>query len=192
MAARKERQSNIELLRILAMCMIIGLHYLDKGEVLPSVFGELSSTGYVAWFMEALCFASVNVFFLISGYFAAKSTFSFRKLWNLWLQIFMYSFGIGVVATIVSGEAFDIYKLMGYVFPVVTNHYWFATVYVLLYLISPVLKAGFAQLDQKTAKIILVILLLVLSVSKSVLPMQLAIDGNGYGVKNSFGFFMCS
>lgn len=180
MAARKERQSNIELLRILAMCMIIGLHYLDKGEVLPSVFGELSSTGYVAWLLEALCFASVNVFFLISGYFAAKSTFSFRKLWNLWLQIFMYSFGIGAVATIVSGEAFDIYKLMGYVFPVVTNHYWFATVYVLLYLISPVLKAGFAQLDQKTAKIMIVILLLVLSVSKSVLPMQLAIDGNGY------------
>ena len=42
----KERETNFELLRILAMCMIIGLHYLGKGNVLGDF---LDAQGIVIW-----------------------------------------------------------------------------------------------------------------------------------------------
>ena len=58
----KSRQSNMELLRVVAMLMIITLHYLDKGNVLPE-FAEMSTANhYIAWLLESFCYVAVNSF----------------------------------------------------------------------------------------------------------------------------------
>lgn len=74
MTARKERQINYELLRIIAMLMIVSLHYLSKGGLLgdPSR-AKMSATGYAAWLLEAFCLVAVNVYVLISGYFGVDT-----------------------------------------------------------------------------------------------------------------------
>ena len=58
----KKRVVSIELLRILAMMMVVLLHYLDKGDILPQLIGEMGLNGYVAWGMESLSAVAVNVF----------------------------------------------------------------------------------------------------------------------------------
>ena len=91
----KTRQSNMELLRVVAMLMIITLHYLDKGKVLPE-FAAMSTTNhYIAWLLEAFCFVAVNIYVLISGYFLTTSKFTFKKLAVLWGRILFYSWVIG-------------------------------------------------------------------------------------------------
>ncbi len=65
----KKRERNYEILRILAMLMIVCLHYLSKGGALAAPTGKLAATGYTAWFIEAFCVVAVNVYVLISGYF---------------------------------------------------------------------------------------------------------------------------
>ena len=44
----KQREANFELLRIVAMLMIITLHYLDKGGILPKPDAAFTTAGYMA------------------------------------------------------------------------------------------------------------------------------------------------
>ena len=111
---------NYELLRIIAMLMIVCLHYLSKGGALGDSKGELSATGYAAWMMEAFCLVAVNVYVLISGYFGVDSTtFTIRKPLKIWGQVWFYSVVIGLVALFSGIASFDLYRFFTYVFPVI-------------------------------------------------------------------------
>lgn len=193
MAAGKKRQLNYELLRILAMLMIVSLHYLSKGGLLGDpARADMTAAGYTAWFIEALCLVAVNVYVLISGYFGVDArgsmtngkrvTFSevLRKPFKIWKQVFFYSMLFGCGALVIGAQEFDLYQFFSYCFPIVTEHYWFATYYVVLCLLMPFLNIGISYLDQKESKYLLIGLLLVFSVSKTVIPMQLPWDKYGY------------
>ena len=57
----KKRMANIELLRIVSMMMVVMLHYLGKGGLLPETTGAMTVNGYVAWGMESLCIVSAGI-----------------------------------------------------------------------------------------------------------------------------------
>lgn len=188
MAAKKERQLNYELLRIVAMLMIVCLHYLSKGGLLGNpARADMTATGYVAWLVEAFCLVAVNVYVLISGYFGVKTADSradsravLKRPFRVWGQVFFYSMGIGLIALIIGAQQFDLYQFFFYCFPIVTEHYWFATSYVVLCLLMPFLNAGVMHLKQKETGYLIAGLLVIFSVSKTVIPMQLPWDKYGY------------
>lgn len=167
------------------MLMIIALHYLDKGGILPKLNTDFQSVGYVAWLVEAFCLMSVNVYVLLSGYFGVESTWRIQKAATLWGQVFFYSLGIALFAVLTGilplGEL-SLYQWFGYIFPVVTEHYWFATSYLFLFFLMPFLNAGVKKLEKKQFQGILAGLLLLTCVAKTVIPMQLPTDHQGYEV----------
>lgn len=173
------RKSRIELLRIISMLMIVCLHYLSKGGALVSPAGELGLNGYLAWLVEAFCLVAVNVYVLISGYFSSAGSATVKKTQKLWTQVWFYSVVIGVVAFLF-GQRYNVYELMQLLFPTVTEHYWFATSFLLLSLIAPLLQLGAEKIDKKSFLWILVGFLLFSSVAKTILPMQLPWDKLGY------------
>ena len=189
---KKERVKNYEILRILAMLMIVCLHYLSKGGALASPTGELTGAGYTAWLIEAFCLSAVNVYVLISGYFGIGDGNSaeklqkidaqgiFKRTFRIYLQVWFYSVVIGVIFMITGLQEFDIYTVFMYVFPLSTEHYWFATAYLLLTLLMPFLNVGFDRMEKRAAEGVLVCMLVVFSVAKTVLPMQLPWDHKGY------------
>ena len=189
---KKERVKNYEILRILAMLMIVCLHYLSKGGALASPAGELTGAGYTAWLIEAFCLSAVNVYVLISGYFGIgereateklvkiKSQDILKRTIRIYLQVWFYSVVIGVIFLITGLQEFDIYTIFMYVFPLSTEHYWFATAYLLLTLFMPFLNAGFDKLEKRAIQGVLLCMLLAFSVVKTVLPMQLPWDHKGY------------
>lgn len=191
-AMKKERVKNYEILRILAMLMIVCLHYLSKGGALASPTGELTGSGYTAWLIEAFCLSAVNVYVLISGYFGIgeeNSTEKLRKIniqdvlkrtIRIYLQVWFYSVIIGVIFLLTGLQEFDIYTVFMYVFPVSTEHYWFATAYLLLTLFMPFLNAGFDRMEKRAVQGVLLCMLLIFSIAKTVLPMQLPWDHKGY------------
>lgn len=169
----ENRQSNIELLRIVAMLMIITLHYLDKGNVLADFGSMHTSNQYLAWFLEALCYVAVNCYVLISGYFMVNSRFRFRKLVVLWAQILFYSWGIGgiyLLTGMAGEEATGLYELLFVALPVTAGHYWFATIYVLLFAIAPFLNAGIMRMSRAQHGACIGILLVIFSLWNTVLP----------------------
>lgn len=180
MSNKKERQLNCEVLRIVAMLMIVCLHYFGKGGLLGKPSDpELTAAGYTIWFLEALCLSAVNLYVLISGYFGG-GTYSLQRPFRIWKQVFFYSVIIGIAAGIIGGQKPDIYRIFTYIFPIVTEHYWFATSYIILCLLMPFFDAGFAYFDKRQIKSIILVMLLLFSISKTVLPMQLPWDKYGY------------
>ncbi len=191
---KKERVKNYEILRILAMLMIVCLHYLSKGGALANPAGELTGSGYAAWLIEAFCLSAVNVYVLISGYFGIGEREPTEKLVKIKLQdilkrtiriysqVWFYSVVIGVVFLITGLQEFNIYTVFVYIFPLSTEHYWFATAYLLLTLFMPFLNAGFDRMEKRAIQGVLVCMLIVFSVAKTILPMQLPWDHKGYDV----------
>ncbi|MDE5892805.1 MAG: acyltransferase [Acetatifactor sp.] len=179
----KKRIVSMELLRILAMMMVVMLHYLSKGELLTSMTEEFSAGAYVTWLLEAFSIVAVNVYMLISGYFLVESGFKLGRLAELVCQVLFYSLLIPLVLMAVGlldpGQL-TVYRLLQYLFPNQMVHYWFITAYVVMYLFAPVLAAGVKQLSQKQLGTAILLLLLFFSVSKSVLPVQLEMDNLGY------------
>ncbi len=186
----KKRIVSIELLRMLAMMMVVTLHYLDKGGVLPELTGEVGINGYAAWGMESLSIVAVNVYMLISGYFLVESGYKPGRLVELLCQVLFYTLLIPVVllATgVLEPGYFNVYHILRDVLPVQMEQYWFITAYVIMYLFSPVLGAAAKAMSKEQLKGTIVSLLLFFSASKTILPVELAIDKAG----NDALWFFC-
>ena len=125
---RAERQSNMELLRIVAMLLVVIFHAACALDVsIPE--GEFS----VAHFFLRLCYAAGDLgnslFILISGHFLVRSAFSLRRVLRLWAQTLFYSLLLGALA-LAAGRHFSAREALQVVAPVLSNSYWFITGYI--------------------------------------------------------------
>ena len=182
----KSRKQNLEELRCLAMMMVVVLHFLGKGNILGDVSQPgMSTVGLAAWVLEAFCIVAVHVYMLISGYFLCESSFKLNRLLTIYLQLWMYSVGVGIVAVltgITPAEEINTHYFLSLLFPVSMGHYWFMTAYVFLYLLLPIIGIAVKNMSQKQLKLALILLAGAFCVLKSVLPFRLEEDGKGYGV----------
>ena len=178
-----KRQANFELLRIVAMVMIIILHYLNKGNLVTAYTTDSSAVNYTAHFIEAFCIVAVNCYVLLSGYFLMESAWRPGRVASLAAQILFYSVLIPIMLICVGALSFNdltVYDWLTYILPIETEHYWFATAYLIMYLFAPLLAAGIRAVEKRTLQIIIVVLLFYFSVWKSILPVVITTDRHGY------------
>lgn len=179
-----ERMVNLDLLRSVAMMLVVVLHYLGKGNLLGELTNpEMLLTEGVAWFLEALAIVAVNVYMLLSGYFVSTSSFKVSRLLRLWLQLEFYSVVVGSVAILagwVPAEEVNTYFLLGLLFPVSMGHYWFMTAYIYLYLLFALFGPVLKKLDKKQMQLILAFLFTVFCLIKSFVPVRFEMDELGY------------
>lgn len=186
----KSRQANYEALRILAMCMIISMHYLQKGGILLPLSENRETVNLVAWLVEAFCIGAANAYVLLSGYFLTMASWKWQRLVSLAAQVVFYSLGISLLCAafgIGDVREWNLYDWVTVVLPLQSEHYWFATAYLALYLLVPVLQAGVNRLTRKQLQLLLVCLLLFFSLEKTLSPVALAYDRYGYDL----GWFIC-
>lgn len=187
-----KRQANFELLRIVAMLMIISLHYLGKGELLASFpfVAKENPVGVLAWLIEAFCIVAVNCYVLISGYFFVESAWKPGKVVSLFCQVLFYSLLVPCLLLLAGAESakgMGLYGWINCVLPIETEHYWFATAYLILYLFVPFLAAGIRQMEKRQLQIVTALLLCFFSLGKTIFPISLVADRRGY----DFGWFLC-
>ena len=185
-----KRQANFELLRIVAMLMIIVLHYLGKGGLIVSYGEDASLINHLAWLIEAFCIVCVNCYVLISGYFLTESGWKPGRILSLTAQILFYSVLIPVAMLclgMLSLSELSIYDWITFVFPIQSEHYWFATHYVFFYIFVPILAAGVQKVEKKTLQIVIAMLLLFFSIGKTIIPFSLVTDTGGY----HYGWLIC-
>ena len=133
-----ERQSNMELLRLVAMMMILVMH-MDYGAFgLPTAESveQAPMTTFGRIFVEHLCLVAVNVYVLISGWFGIRP--KMKSFVRLMLQVATYSIIITGAFLLLGKTTFKI----GYVTDmlIIGKQYWFVVSYLLLYLVSPILN----------------------------------------------------
>lgn len=186
----KERQSNIELLRIVAMFMVVVLHYLVKGQAAVSLVDNFTPLNMGLWLIKAFCIITINVYVLISGYFLVEAQWKLSRVVSLWLQTLFYSIGIPIVCLFLGMEEmkqWGIYDWVNVVFPIQMEHYWFITAYIILYLLVPALSTAVKHMTKEQHQWVIAGLLLVFSIPKTILPIYIPIDRYGY----DFGWFIC-
>lgn len=158
MEAVKKRDSNIELLRVIAMLMIIAHHFAVHGGFF---FQERQITGnmlFLQW-MSIGGKIGVNLFVLISGYFlAGASGIRVQKAVKLWLQIFFYSVVLFFLSCMTGLTDFSVRGLVDALFPILSRQWWFASSYFLMYLLSPLMNRAMGKLTQKKHLLLLAVL----------------------------------
>lgn len=87
--AKEERNVALDILRVLAMFGIVVLHVLGHGGLLDESAGTLR--GNLLWLVESICYFSVNIFVLISGYFMCDGIFKLSKVTRLIVDITFWS-----------------------------------------------------------------------------------------------------
>ena len=156
-----QRKSNIELLRIIAMLMIIAHHIaVHSGFGFPT--DSVSVNRLWIQFIQMGGKIGVDIFVLISGYFSVMNhSVKTSKVLKLWLQIFTYSAGAFFVFTLYSPQSFAIKTLIKSVLPITFSRWWFASAYFVLYLVSPYINKLLNAFDKKEYQRFLVLLFVV-------------------------------
>ncbi len=176
------RKTNIEIMRIISMCMIIAMHYMTKGMHIPKLSEDVSLHNVVFWVVYAFCLSSVNAYVFISGYFAVDSKWHIGRIIRLWTEVLLYSVAIPLIGTligVVDISGADLSVKQQIFLPVTYEHYWFATAYIMMYLISPVLNVAVLKLDKKTYGVVLTALIVVFCGFKSLNPYLIPWDKYG-------------
>lgn len=185
-----KRQANFEILRVVAMAMIVAMHFMQKGGILQPLSYDTSAVNCAAWLIESFCIVAANCYVLIAGYFLVDTEWKSKKLLTLMAQILFYSLLIPIVCMFLGiGDvhAWTVYEWIVAALPLQMEHYWFATAYVLMFILSPVLAAGVRQLSKKQLEITIGLLLVYFCVFKSISPILLSTDQYGY----DYPWFIC-
>lgn len=141
----KNRNLVIEILRIVAMIMIVCGHAILYG------VGNYSDKMGCFWLkvIEYICKSGTDIFVIISGYFMLNSKFSIKKLLLTWLEVFFYSILLYLVMVILGDNNLSTISFLKALFPISFNQYWFICVYLYMYLCSPFLNLLLMRLHQK-------------------------------------------
>lgn len=132
---KKARQTNIEVLRIIAMLMIMGLHVNFAALKGPS-WVTITTDGVTRGFLEQFCLCSVNLFVLISGWFGIKA--GLKGFCSLMWQV-IFCVGLMVIVGIFTTDETNIQHILS-IFGLFGGGGWFTAAYIGLYIISPVLN----------------------------------------------------
>jgi len=154
--SRSKRDSNIELLRIVAMIGVIILHFINADIGGGIVFTANDNAKYAALSVARTMFIpAVDIFLMISGYFmCSKSAVVVDKAFKLILQVIVTNELIYVLRMIIGNDSFSIKHLMANFIPM--NYY--VIMYVALYLLSPYINKLFSLLDDKKFSVMVILL----------------------------------
>ena len=156
------RNSSIELLRIISMLMIVFHHFARHGEF---QFWDYELSVPKLWYNFIIMGGKigVNIFVLISGYFLINNNgnlFNFNRIKKTWDQVCFYSVGFEVFFILlyfVVKDRLDLSNLIDSFFPVTTSQWWFVSTYFALYLIHPFINKLLLSLDKKTYEYVILI-----------------------------------
>lgn len=128
----KLRESSIELLRIIAMSMIV-IHHILIHAIKPENF-----PGNLFYLFNPFVIIGVNLFFLISGYFQVK--LSIKSILKLAFTVFFFGFINLILLYYFTGKIQPSQIIRLFLFPVSSSPYWFLSVYLILITISPIIN----------------------------------------------------
>ena len=180
---KKTRDSNFELLRIISMMMIIGVHYFNgsMGGALSKV-NKTDTNYYITYLFMALFIIGVNCFVLITGYYQINiEKIKINKIIKIIAIMLFYSNLFYFISILLGENKFVLKEFIKLQFPFFRDRFWFMKIYIILYLLSPYINCALHKLDIKMYKNLLIILTVFFSLWPSFLPGTPNNDG-GYGI----------
>ena len=166
----KHRDWRFELLRIIAMFLIVATHFYAADNWSIHTDPNLSRTWASAAHDSLAMFGQIGVsfFILISAYFLAfNKKKPIPRLIRLWIQIFIYSAGIFVIYALLRRtpliptnlrEEISPNMVLTSFFPITFNAYWFMSAFCVLILLAPFITILFDQLSKRQTLVLISIM----------------------------------
>lgn len=149
-ANRKKRSSNIELLRILAMFLVLLVHanFFSLGAPTLDTIKQTPIFAFGSFFIQGISICCVNLFVLISGWFGIRP--KLKSFFQLLFQCLFFLIGIYVVMTIIGLTDVSFKGILkgiaGCFFLLKWN--WFIKAYICLYIIAPMINSYVDNVDK--------------------------------------------
>lgn len=180
----EKREVGPELMRIILMLQIIGVHYLSHAGLLPQAGVPLAEGQFVGAILESVCIVCLNGWVLLSGYYMTERSFRFRRLLLFLAEVYFYlllGYGCMLLTGIMPWEELGgVYGVVQRLLPISGSAYWFMSAYIIVYILSPVLCMGMDRLTRGQARTMLLCLLFFSVLLKSVVPVRFPTDHDGY------------
>ncbi len=178
-AAKSERNSGIDLLKITAMFMVVLLHVWGPGGIL---FEVKSGTSHfqAAWLLEFMLFCAINCYGIISGYVCLNSRYRYTNLILLWIQVALYNVVITAYYFFSQPDIVTKSDLISAFFPISNNTYWYFTAYAGMFLLIPLFNRAARSLTKKQFAVILTTLFFALCVLPCIFNRDIFSTGWGY------------
>ena len=147
------RNTNFEILRIIAMVMIVAHHFAVHTGL------DISQMSYTnnLWisFLRNGGKIGVNLFVLISGYFLVnKSSYKSANILKLYIKALIYGLVLFFISRFWLGIQGPIYLVIA---PFSNSTWWFLTFYFVLFLTYPFINKLICSLDKKSYRLLIII-----------------------------------
>lgn len=168
----KEKNSiriiGVDLLKILAMLMIVTSHAINHGSILKSLeVGSYRYQFFSAWEVFVAC--AVNCYAIISGFVGIKTEIKVKRIIKLWMEVLFYSVGITVIAFFIDKSNVSHTQIYNSFFPIMTERYWYITAYFGMMLLAPLFNHAINNIEKKKIKKIVIVMMLIFSVIFTIL-----------------------
>lgn len=140
-----ERQSNFEFLRIFAMLLIVAGHFYVQTK------GHHQDGDLFILLITSGSRVAVNLFLMIGVWFMVDKSFSARRVFKIWNTVWFWSIVL-TVAVIMMGVQVKPTHFVTAIFPVLFYNLWFASAYIVLLLLSPLLQLFCSSLKAQMTK----------------------------------------
>ena len=157
----KERQSNFEILRIIAMILIVAGHFAYQTGAMEQTTGM----NYVfTLFWGSANRIAVNLFLMLGTWFMVNNNFKAISVVSLYSETWFYSVILTIVAIAINPLVSKLEIIKSF-FPFVRLSLWFVTVYIELLLLAPFLKKAFSLCEKSLKSLIILVGAMVVGMS---------------------------
>lgn len=186
----KKREASFQILKLVAMFMIISHHLVAKNafNIDTEIIG-ITGNKLALQILGNNAFIGNNLFFLVSAWFLSKKldekvnlNYSAESCWKIEKTVLFYGLSMYLGAFVVGGGQSKT-LLIRSVFPTVTGMWWYPTTYMIFLLIWPFYHRALMGFSVDTLKQFTVVILAIWSVS-TMLPFA------NWGANNLIAFFM--
>lgn len=186
----KVKLSNFELLKVVAMLMIVCHHLITQNAFnIDTQLTGLNASRMFCQFIGNHAFVGNNLFFMVSAWFLCTTTetFQFKKtvsrIWSLEKVMLFYSISIPVAIGLINDQLGSLLKI-GVLFPLSLGLWWYPTAYAIFLVFYPFYQQSLQVLGQKEMRN-LIIVMVVLWTLPTIVPVKLLLGAN-----NTTCFFM--
>ncbi len=143
----------IDLLRCLAMFLIVLLHLFTQGDAMSAIkeTAPQSFNRYLCYGVRFVALGAVNLYGMISGYVMLNSSFKLRRFFSLWLQVVVIAVAICGIFQVLFPEWISGKYWIQSLLPVSQKLYWYFTCYAGVFLFSPIINRGIRALTASQA-----------------------------------------
>ncbi len=176
----KQRDSNIELYRIISMLFIVAHHYVVNSGLVDTdgvIFSDVTSWRSIFLLLfGAWGKIGINCFMMITGYFMCKSHITIKKFVKLLGQIYFYKIGIYLIFLITGYEKFSVSELLKIVYPIYKIEQNFTSCFIMFFLCIPFLNILVQNMNEKQHRNLLILMSVIYVIPGTILMFNVSMN----------------